>query len=75
MMSHLLDSPAANGFQVLRQLTKSNMCILSTKSYGTRPIARPRIACNMNVVAGQSDEPHKFNLENIIDRTRKLWDS
>ncbi|XP_018628555.2 uncharacterized protein [Nicotiana tomentosiformis] len=29
----------------------------------------------MNVAAGQSDEPHKFNLENIIDRTRKLWDN
>ncbi|XP_075091673.1 uncharacterized protein LOC107808255 [Nicotiana tabacum] len=29
----------------------------------------------MNVAAGQSDEPHKFNLENIIDRTRKLWNN
>ncbi|XP_009625015.1 uncharacterized protein LOC107766206 [Nicotiana tabacum] len=75
MMSLKLNSPAANGFQILRPLTKSNMCILSIRSYGTRPIARPRIACNMNIAAGQSDEPHKFNLENIIDRARKLWDS
>ncbi|KAK4340273.1 hypothetical protein RND71_041735 [Anisodus tanguticus] len=68
--------PAANGFQILPPLTKSNMCILSIRPNWTRPIARPKIICNMNIAAaGQSDEPHKFNLENILDQAGKLWDS
>ncbi|KAK4378401.1 hypothetical protein RND71_000263 [Anisodus tanguticus] len=76
MMALKLNSPAAHGFQILPPLTKSNMCILSIRKYGTRPIARREIICNMNIAAaGQSDEPHKFNLENIIDQAKKLWDS
>lgn len=75
MMALKLNSPAANGFQILPSLTKSNMCILSIRSNGTRPISRPKIICNMNIAAGQSDEPHKFNLENVIDQARKLWDN
>lgn len=38
-------------------------------------MSRPKILCNMNIAAGQSDEPHKFNLENVIDQARKLWDN
>ncbi|KAJ8530111.1 hypothetical protein K7X08_036946 [Anisodus acutangulus] len=61
---------------ILPPLTKSNMCILSIRPNWTRPIARPKIICNMNIAAaGQSDEPHKFNLENILDQAGKLWDS
>ncbi|XP_060168291.1 uncharacterized protein LOC132599083 [Lycium barbarum] len=76
MMALKFNSPAPNAFQILPSLTKSSMCILSIRPNGTCPIARRKIICNMNIAAaGQSDEPHKFNLVSIIDRARKLWDS
>ncbi|CAN4107646.1 unnamed protein product [Withania somnifera] len=73
---HFYDgSPVPNAFKILPPLAKSNMCILSRRSNGTHPISGPKIICNRNIAAGQSDEPHKFNVKNVIDQARKLWDS
>ncbi|CAN4112271.1 unnamed protein product [Withania somnifera] len=75
MMALKLNCPAPSGLKIFPLLTKSNMCIFNIRANGKRPISRPKIICNRNLAAGQSDESHKFNLENVIDRARKLWDS
>ncbi|KAL3814193.1 hypothetical protein ACJIZ3_015461 [Penstemon smallii] len=35
----------------------------------------PNIVCAMNMAAGQSDDPSKLSMSNIMDKARRLWDS
>lgn len=37
--------------------------------------ARFKIVCAVNMAAGQPDEPQKVNLDYLIGKARKVWDS
>lgn len=48
---------------------------LSFKPNRTLQNAKPNICCAMNMAAGQSGDPEKLNLDHLINKAKKLWDS
>ncbi|KAK9286710.1 hypothetical protein L1049_015113 [Liquidambar formosana] len=49
--------------------------ILSSKPNVVFHNTRHHISCAMNMTAGQSGDPGKIDLDHILDKARKLWDS
>ncbi|XP_057502446.1 uncharacterized protein LOC130786221 isoform X2 [Actinidia eriantha] len=63
-----------HGFKDLVQCTRTQSCILSFKPNRIQN-TRPKSLCAMNMTAGQSGDPGKINLDHIMDKARKMWES
>ncbi|KAJ4716385.1 hypothetical protein OWV82_011410 [Melia azedarach] len=76
--SHLhLHTPsivALHGLKVSSYFRAHNLS-LSFKPNRTLQNAKPNICCAMNMAAGQSGDPEKLNLDHLINKAKKLWDS
>lgn len=57
------------------QWIKECGCGFGFKSYGLVQNHVLNISCAINMAAGQSDDPEKSKLEQVMDKARKLWDS
>uniref|UniRef100_A0A5B7C3R9 Embryo defective 1273 n=1 Tax=Davidia involucrata TaxID=16924 RepID=A0A5B7C3R9_DAVIN len=69
------DTHALHGLKGRSQCTKTYNGILSFKPNGVYQNSRPKVLNAMNMTAGQSGNSGKINLDHIIDKARKLWDS
>ncbi|CAJ2674256.1 uncharacterized protein LOC123915815 [Trifolium pratense] len=49
-------------------------CCLGVKPFSASQKTWPKISCAMNMSAHQSDDDRKLQLDQLIDKARKLWD-
>lgn len=75
-MALRVNSHAFHGFkQEWLHCTKIHSCILSFKPNGVSQNTNRKSLCAMNMTAGQSGNPEKINLDRIMNKARKIWDS
>ncbi|KAL7002773.1 hypothetical protein U1Q18_003929 [Sarracenia purpurea var. burkii] len=74
-MALRFSSHALHGFWGPLQCSKAQSCILSFKPNRLHLNTRPKSLCAMNMTAGQSGDPWKINLNLIMDKARKIWES
>lgn len=68
--------PLFPGFKEgLSQRIKESGCSFGFKSYGLVQNPGPNIFCAINMAAGRSNDPEKTNLDHLMDKARKLWES
>lgn len=63
-----------HGLKVLPYFRANNLR-LGANPNGALRNAKANICCAMNMAAGQSGDPEKLNLDQLVNRARKLWDS
>lgn len=68
--------------KLLFSLLQGTSCFVEKRGFclGFRPFCasrkiKPKISCAMNMSAHQSDDDRKMQLNQLIDKARKLWDS
>ncbi|KAK3024542.1 hypothetical protein RJ639_043734 [Escallonia herrerae] len=74
-MALKIGSPSVTGFEGWAWCTKKKTFILNFKPNRVFRSSKSNIVCAVNMTAGESGEPGKLNLDHVLNKARKLWDS